>query len=97
MTAQAGYVADCDTPEGNNTEAECRVTCDTLANYTGTAAATCSVDGGQFNLSGCAPLPVCTATATAGYTLTACTGSLTASDCSVSCDTANGYSGVAVA
>mmetsp|Transcript_6016 Transcript_6016/g.13168 ORF Transcript_6016/g.13168 Transcript_6016/m.13168 type:complete len:1097 (-) Transcript_6016:21-3311(-) len=99
MSAQTGYVvSSCDTSGGNLWESQCGVSC--AADYTGTPQATCSVDGQPFTVTGCSPIPTCSAPATTGYTLTGCdttNGNLRASACNPSCDTANDYSGTASA
>jgi len=94
-TDTTGFVTtSCDTSTNSLFASQCTVSCDTSANYgpSGTATDTCSTDGGDFQLTGCSPMCELAAS-TPGYIRTSCGGFMTSSQCSVSCDTANEYSG----
>mmetsp|Transcript_36275 Transcript_36275/g.85118 ORF Transcript_36275/g.85118 Transcript_36275/m.85118 type:complete len:1132 (-) Transcript_36275:294-3689(-) len=91
-TSTTGYITtNCAaTTSATLTEAQCTVTCDTGRGYGGSAADACSVDGGSFALTGCAP--ACTLpTITTGYVTSGCTGTKISSQCTVSC--AENYEG----
>jgi len=100
-TDTTGYVITfCDTTLAAITESACSLTCASGYRTTGSGpAASCSSGFGTFTFSGCEAIPKCTLPSdTTGYITSSCAASATAlaeADCTVSCDTANGYGGAA--